>query len=72
MAYTRSLVADYTPYYLSGAKLTWQATPKLTSQLHLVNGWQNIRTIAALYPNGPAGRPGRTNGVLVTSLSIAF
>ncbi len=40
--YTRSLVADYTPYYLSGAKLTWQATPKLTAQLHLTNGWQNI------------------------------
>ena len=33
---------------ISGAKLTWQATPKLTAQLHLVNGWQNIRTIAAL------------------------
>ncbi len=40
--YTRSLVADYTPYYLSGAKLTWAATPKLTAQLHVTNGWQNI------------------------------
>lgn len=40
--YTRSLVADYTPYYLSGAKLTWQPTPQLTAQLHLMNGWQNI------------------------------
>jgi hypothetical protein len=40
--YTRSLVADYTPYYLSGARLTWQATPKLSTQFHVVNGWQNI------------------------------
>jgi len=40
--YTRSFVADFTPYYLSGARLTWQATPKLSAQLHLTNGWQNI------------------------------
>ena len=40
--YTRSLVADYSPYYQSGAKLTWAATPKLTAQLDVVNGWQNI------------------------------
>lgn len=40
--YTRSLVAEYTPYYLSGARLTWSATPKLTAQLHVTNGWQNI------------------------------
>lgn len=40
--YTRSLIADYTPYYLSGIKATWSATPQLTAQVHLVNGWQNI------------------------------
>ncbi|MCU0619061.1 MAG: porin [Gemmatimonadaceae bacterium] len=40
--YTRSLIADYTPYYLSGAKLTWQASSTVSAQLHLVNGWQNI------------------------------
>ena len=40
--YTRSLVADYSPYYLSGAKLTWQPTAALTAQLHVMNGWQNI------------------------------
>lgn len=40
--YTRSLIADYTPYYLSGAKLTWQATRTLSAQLHLMNGWQNV------------------------------
>lgn len=42
LTYTRSLVADYTPYYLSGAKLTWAATPRLTAQFHVMNGWQNI------------------------------
>ncbi len=45
--YTRSLVADYTPYYLSGVHLTWQphtggGSSPLAIQLHLVNGWQNV------------------------------
>jgi len=45
--YTRSLVADYTPYYLSGVHLTWQprtghGPSPLTLQLHLMNGWQNV------------------------------
>jgi hypothetical protein len=40
--YTRSLVADYSPYYQSGVKITWNATPKFTAQLDIVNGWQNI------------------------------
>lgn len=40
--YTRSLVADYSPYYQSGVKLTWQATPTITAQLDVVNGWQII------------------------------
>ena len=40
--YTRSLVADYSPYYQSGARITWVASSKLTAQLDVVNGWQNI------------------------------
>ncbi len=40
--YTRSLVADYSPYYQSGVKMTWTPTSRLTAQLHVVNGWQNI------------------------------
>lgn len=40
--YTRSFTADYTPYYSSGVKVTWSASAKLTAQLHLLNGWQNI------------------------------
>ena len=44
--YTRSLVAEYTPYYLSGVHLTWQPhferSAPLTLQLHVMNGWQNV------------------------------
>jgi hypothetical protein len=40
--YSRSLIADYSPYYETGVKATWTASPKVTAQLHVVNGWQNI------------------------------
>ena len=45
--YTRSLVADYTPYYLSGVHLTWQprtggGPSPLTLQMYVMNGWQNV------------------------------
>lgn len=45
--YTRSLVAEYTPYYLSGVHLTWaprlgHGSSPLTLQLHVMNGWQNV------------------------------
>jgi hypothetical protein len=42
LTYTRSLSAEYTPYYESGAKLTWQASPRLTGTFVVMNGWQNI------------------------------
>jgi hypothetical protein len=40
--YSRSLIADYSPYYETGVKATWSASSKVTAQLHLLNGWQNI------------------------------
>jgi hypothetical protein len=40
--YSRSLVAEYSPYYQSGARVTWASSSKLTAQLDVVNGWQNI------------------------------
>jgi hypothetical protein len=40
--YTRSLVADYSPYYETGVKLSYQFNPNLTGQLHVLRGWQNI------------------------------
>ena len=39
---TRSLVADYSPYYLSGVKLTHVLSERVTLQLLVVNGWQNV------------------------------
>ena len=42
LTYTRSLSAEFTPYYESGVKLTWQATSKLSALVTVVNGWQNI------------------------------
>ncbi len=40
--YTRSLVSDFSPYYQSGGRVIWQATPRLAAQLDVLNGWQNI------------------------------
>ncbi len=40
--YSRSFVADYTPYYETGVRAVLQATPKFTVTGVVVNGWQNI------------------------------
>jgi len=40
--YTRSLIADYSPYYQSGVRATWEPSRTVTLQAHLLNGWQNI------------------------------
>jgi hypothetical protein len=40
--YSRSLVADYTPYYESGIRLSWQPDRRFSLQGHLMNGWQKI------------------------------
>jgi hypothetical protein len=40
--YTRSLVAEYSPYYQSGVRFIYTGLPQLTAQLDVVNGWQNI------------------------------
>lgn len=42
LAYTRSLTAEYSPYYSSGLRATWTMSPKLTARVDVVNGWQNI------------------------------
>jgi putative OmpL-like beta-barrel porin-2 len=42
LTYTRSLMADYSPYYEAGVKLTWQPSAAITAQLAVVNGWQDI------------------------------
>lgn len=39
---TRSLVAEYSPYYLSGVKITHAISDRLAAQILVTNGWQNI------------------------------
>ena len=40
--YTRSLVAELSPYYESGVKVTYQPSALWTVQFLIINGWQNI------------------------------
>ncbi|MDP9203023.1 MAG: porin [Gemmatimonadota bacterium] len=40
--YTRSLAADFTPYYETGIRATWTPRPTFSAQLNLLNGWQNV------------------------------
>ena len=40
---TRSLSSENTPYYESGAKLSWEINSKWTLTTLLLNGWQNMR-----------------------------
>ncbi|GAA3959411.1 porin [Hymenobacter antarcticus] len=40
---TRSLMAENSPYFESGARFTYEASPKLTLTGLVLNGWQNIR-----------------------------
>ncbi|MDZ4667152.1 MAG: outer membrane beta-barrel protein [bacterium] len=42
LMYSRSLAAEYVPYYLSGLRLTAPLTKRLNAYIYLVNGWQRI------------------------------
>lgn len=44
-ALTRSIIAENTPYYMSGAKLTWKPTARWELAAVLMNGWQRIRRV---------------------------
>lgn len=39
---SRSLTADFSPYYSSGIRAAWQASPRVAVRVDLINGWQNI------------------------------
>jgi hypothetical protein len=39
---SRSLMADYSPYYQTGARAIYQVSDAMSAQLHLVRGWQNM------------------------------
>ncbi|HMV41194.1 MAG TPA: porin [Leptospiraceae bacterium] len=40
--YTRAIVLDNVPYYSTGVRISHEVTDKLSVQLHIMNGWQNI------------------------------
>lgn len=42
LMYTRSIGAEYTPFYITGAKLSIPLSQKITAYLYLINGWQQI------------------------------
>lgn len=42
---TRSIVAENSPYYLSGAKLTWKPGARWEVAALFLNGWQRIRRV---------------------------
>ncbi|MBF9238589.1 porin [Hymenobacter sp. BT683] len=39
----RSIMAENSPYYETGARFTYELDPKLTLTAFVLNGWQNIR-----------------------------
>jgi hypothetical protein len=40
--YTRSLMSDFTPYYQSGVRLSYEMNSRWSAQVNVTNGWQNI------------------------------
>lgn len=42
LTYTRSLVADYSPYYETGVRLSTRLSDQWSAQFLVLNGWQNI------------------------------
>jgi hypothetical protein len=42
LTYTRSLSAEFVPYYLCGIRLGYEWNARLNTYLYLVNGWQQI------------------------------
>ena len=67
LTYTRSLVADYSPYYEAGVRVTWATSTKLTSTLVVVNGWQDISN----YNTPPAGGV-RFDYAVTPSLTLSY
>lgn len=67
LMYTRSLIKDYSPYYESGVKFTYEWTPSVTATAVVVNGWQNI---SENNPDKSVG--GRLDWTLSPRISLAY
>ncbi|TGE28593.1 porin [Hymenobacter metallicola] len=42
---TRSLMAENSPYYETGARFTYEVSPRFTATALVLNGWQQIRDV---------------------------
>jgi hypothetical protein len=67
LAYTRSLVSDFSPYYEAGVKLTWTPSSKFTGQFLVLNGWQNISNY-----NTPPAVGLRVDYVVAPALTLSY
>jgi hypothetical protein len=45
LTYTRSFASEYTPYYLSGVKVSIPLSDKLNGYFYFLNGWQQITDV---------------------------
>jgi hypothetical protein len=43
LVYTRSMSAEFVPYYISGVEISMPLSPKVNASLYLINGWQVIQ-----------------------------
>ncbi len=64
---TRSLVADNTPYFETGVKLTYDPNPHWTLGLLVLQGWQNIRDQNSNKPIGTLVQYKPNDGVVFNS-----
>jgi hypothetical protein len=67
LAYSRSLIADFSPYYEAGVKLSWAATPTVAVQFDLVNGWQDISNY-----NTPPALGSRVDWTVSKALTLSY
>jgi hypothetical protein len=65
--YTRSLIADLSPFYEAGVRVVWQATARLALQGHVTNGWQNVAE-----SNGDKALAVRADYVVSPRLTLAY
>lgn len=67
LTYSRSLIADFSPYYEAGVKFTWTPSPSVTAQLNVVNGWQTISNY-----NTPPAVGVRVDWVATPALTVSY
>ncbi|MGE4233607.1 MAG: porin [Bacteriovoracia bacterium] len=64
--YTRSVMADNSPYYQSGVRFSYEFSKMVSAQLHLINGWQNVSETGTGKAGGVQVRVTPINDLTVT------